>query len=159
MDKAAERPAPTRYHWLRLRTACHPTEDPAKVQAALRFVSGLGDAAFANAFQDTAMETHHGLALHICEVTVEKSRAIRDVLERVLALAGAVERLRATALQRTDDDGVFYFRLDKQAAAAGELILLDAEDAVQMRLKLEVYPATRDAAIAAVDAMLFSGRP
>jgi RNA binding exosome subunit len=148
-----------RYHWLKLRAVAHPTEDVAKVEASLRFVSGLDEAAFAAARKDTPMDTHHGLTLHVLEATVEKSRAIRDVLERVFALPGALDRLRATADARVDDDGILYLRLDKQAAHDGRLELLDGEDAVQARLKLESYPATRAAAVAAVQAMLASGRP
>lgn len=148
-----------RYHWLRLRAVAHPTEDAAKVEAALRFASGLDEAAFAAARKDTPMDTHHGLTLHVLEATVDRSRGIRDVLERVFALPGALERLRATAEARVDDDGILYLRLDKQAAAQGRLELMDGEDAVQVRLKLETYPATREAALAAVQALLASGRP
>jgi hypothetical protein len=105
------------------------------------------------------MDTHHGLTLHVLEATVEKSRAIRDVLDRVFALPGALDRLRDTVGSRVDDDGILYLRLDKQAACAGRLELLDGEDAVQLRLKLETYPATREAALAGITAILASGRP
>src|SRR5690242_16977414 len=110
---AVSGPAPLRYHWLRLRASCHPTEAPERVLDALRLASGLQGGEFAAALQDRALETHHGLPLHIYEVTVDRSRAIRDVLERVLALPGARERLAATVAARVDDDGVFYLRLDK----------------------------------------------
>ncbi len=148
----------TRYHWLRLRAACHPTEDQARVDAALRFVAGVADEEYAAGLVSTTMETHHGLPLVIAQETLERSRAIRDLLERIVAIPDALATLQSTVAARTDDDGVFYLRLDKQAAAAGELRLLDGEDAIQVRLKLEVYPSTRAAAIAAVSAML-AARP
>jgi len=150
---------PTRYHWLRLRAACHPTEDESRVKDALRFASGLDEPGFTGALQDTPMETHHGLPLHILEATVDRSRAVRDILERLFALDAALPTLRATLDRRVDDDGVLYLRLDKQAAAQGRLELLDGEDAIQIRLKLEVYPATRPAAVSALSALLESGRP
>ncbi len=156
---ADARPLPIRYHWLRLRAACHPTEEPGKVREALRFVAGLSEDDFAPAFEDDAMETHHGLPLHIFEVTVDKSRAIRDILQRIFALDGGLETLRRTIAKRIDDDGVFYLRIDKQAAAGGALALLDGEDAVQVRIKLEVYPSTREAALGALEKLLESGRP
>lgn len=151
--------ARTTYHWLRLRAMAHPTEDPAKVQQALRFVSGLDEKDFAAALRPTPMETHHGLTLTVYEVVVDHSRALRDVLARILALPGALARLAATLDARVDDDGILYMRVEKQAAFAGELRLGEGEDAVQMRLKVEAYPAGRKAALAVLRRMLESGRP
>lgn len=149
----------TTYHWLRLRAVAHPTEDPAKVQAALRFVSGLDEAAFGAALRPTPMETHHGLPLTVYEVVVDRSRPLRDVLARILALPGALPRLAATIDARVDDDGILYMRVEKQAAFAGELRLAEGEDAIQLRLKVEAYPAGRDAALGVLRRMLDSGRP
>jgi RNA binding exosome subunit len=151
--------ARTTYHWLRLRAVAHPTEDPAKVRTALRFASGLDQPDFAAALRESRLETHHGLPLLVFEVTLDKSRSLRDVLTRVFALPGALERLRETLAARVDDDGIFYLRVDKQAALRGDLRLLDGEDAVQLRLKVEAYPADRDAVLAALRRVLESGRP
>jgi RNA-binding protein len=154
----ADRPAPTKYHWLKLRCVAHPTEDTAKVLAALRFVSGLDEPRLAGALKDAAMESHHGLVQHVYEATLDRSRELRDLLDRVLALPEALQRLQATLEARTDEEGVLYLRLDKQAAFLGELRLTDGEDAIQLRLKLETYPATRAAALAGLDALLRRGR-
>lgn len=126
---------------------------------AIRTVAGVDETAVAAALQERPLETHHGLPLVVFELALDRSRDVRDVLGRLLDLDGARERLVATADARTDDDGVFYARLDKQAAARGELVLRDTEDAVQLRLKMETYPATREAALAAIRAMLAAGRP
>lgn len=149
----------TTYHWLRLRTVVHPTEDEAKVREALRFAAGLDGKAFPAVVQASRMESHHGLPLVVLEATLDRSRALRDVLARVLALPGALDRLRETLDKRVDDDGILYLRLGKQEAAQGQLALLDGEDAIQVRLKVEAYPAGRDAALKALQAMLDSGRP
>jgi RNA binding exosome subunit len=151
--------APLRYHWLRLRAVAHPTEELAKVREAVRFVAGLPEAEFAGSAAVTPMETHHGLTSHLVEASVERSRSLRDVLERVLAIPGARERLRATLEARTDEDGLFFVRLDKQAAAQGRLELTQGEDCVQLRLKVEAYPAGREAALALLGRLLESGRP
>lgn len=148
-------PAALRYHWIRLRATCHPTEDLAKVQAAVRFVAGVPDLEL----RDEAMDTHHGGTVHVVEGLLEKSRAVRDVLGRVLALPGARDDLAGTAEARTDDEGVVYLRVDKQEAAQGRLALTRGEDAVQMRLKFETYPATREAALESLRALLASDRP
>ena len=146
---------PLRYHWIRLRATAHPTEDLAKVEQALRNASGVPDLAV----KAEAMDTHHGGTVHVVEAALEKSRAVRDALGRILDLPGARDDLRATVEARTDDEGVFYVRLDKQEAFAGRLALTRGEDAIQLRLKMEHYPATREAALASLNAMLESGRP
>lgn len=148
-------PAALRYHWIRLRATAHPTEDLAKVEAALRNAAGAPDLDV----KAERMDTHHGGTVHVVEAVLDKSRAVRDALGRILALPGAREDLAATLEARTDDDGVFYLRLDKQEAFAGRLALTRGEDAVQLRLKMEHYPATREAALASLQALLESGRP
>lgn len=152
-----EAPGPLRYHWVRLRASCHPTEDLAKVMQAVRFVAGQDEAAFRP--QVTELESHHGGTVRLVEALLDKSRAVRDLLGRVLALPGARDDLKATLEARTDEDGVFYARLDKQEAFAERLALTRGEDCVQMRLKLEHYPATREAALASLARLLDAGRP
>jgi RNA binding exosome subunit len=84
---------------------------------------------------------------------------VRDALGRILDLPGARDDLRATVDARTDDEGVFYVRLDKQEAFAGRLALTRGEDAIQLRLKLETYPATRERALEALGRLLEMERP
>ena len=146
--------AALRYHWIRLRATAHPTEDLAKVEAAVRHAAGVPDLAV----KAEAMDTHHGGTVHVVEAVLDKSRAVRDALGRLLALPGARDDLAATLEARTDDEGVFYVRVDKQEAYAGRLALTRGEDAIQLRLKMEHYPATREAAVASLKALLVSER-
>src|SRR5947199_264959 len=81
------------------------------------------------------------------------------LLARLLAVPGAPERLLATLEARTDDDGLLFVRLDKQAAYQGRLELTQGEDCVQLRLKMEAYQAGRDASLAALRRMIASARP
>ena len=148
-----------RYHWLKLRAVAHPTEDLPKVRQALAYVSGLAPDALAAGLADLPMETHHGLTSHVLELTVSKSRALRDILERLFAVPGLVESVRKTIEARTDEDGVFFVRVDKQAAFQERLELTTGEDCVQLRLKMEAYPSGREASLAALDRLLGSGRP
>jgi RNA binding exosome subunit len=147
--------AALRYHWLRLRATCHPTEDLAKIESAVRFVAGVPDLPVGA----EVMESHHGGEVRIVAGVVDKSRGVREALARVFALPGARDDLAATVEARTDDDGVFYVRLDKQEAAQGRLVLTRGEDAVQARLKMEHYPATREAALESLRALLASDKP
>jgi hypothetical protein len=148
----ADRPAT--YHWIRLRAVAHPTEDLGRVRQAVRFVAG-GDVVL----HETQLETHHGLPQTVVECVLERSREVRGLLGRLFALAGALDQFRAELDRRTDDDGVFYARADKQEAYAGRLVLTGGEDCVQLRLKVEAYPAGREAALKVLDAVLASGRP
>lgn len=147
---------PLRYHWIRLRASCHPTEDLAKVEAAVRFVAGQDESTFRAEL--TPIESHHGGTVQLVEATLDKSRAVRDLLQRILDLPGAREALKASLDSRTDDDGVFYVRVEKQDALAGCLVLTRGDDCIQLRLKLEHYPATRAAALDALARLLDAGK-
>ena len=140
--------AGVRFHWAKLRATCHATEDEAKVAAALRLASGVPEAAV----EATELESHYGGSVRILEIRLEKSRPVRDLLDRILELPGARESLLATVERRTDDDGVLYLRLDKQAAVQGALRLLDGEDCIQVRFRPEVYPPSREGAVLAMRA-------
>lgn len=153
----AEKPQPLRYHWIRLRATCHPTEDLAKVSQAVAFVAGADPATFRP--EVTALDSHHGGTVQLVEHAVDKSRAVRDLLQRLLDLPGARDDFARSLDARVDDDGVFYARTDKQDAYAGKLTLTRGEDCVQLRLKLEHYPATREAAVEALGRLLASGKP
>ncbi len=142
------------YHWLRLRTTCHATEDPEKVRGALRAAAGTEALDTA----ETPLDSHYGGTVLLLEAKLDRSRALRDAVQRILDLPGALDELRSSLEARTDDDGVFYVRLDKQEAAQGRLALTRGEDAVQLRLKLQHHPATREAALAGLRHLLESGR-
>lgn len=146
------------YHWLRLRAVAHPTEDPSRVAAALRFVSGLDEDAFQAALAVSDLQTHHGLDLRVLSLSIDRSRTLRDVLARLLAIPGAIPHVAATLDARVDDDGILYLRLEKQAAYGHELRLGDGEDTIQVRLKVEAYPAGRPAALQALRGLLASGK-
>lgn len=149
-------PQPLRYHWIRLRANCHPTEELAKVQQAVQFVAGQDGKAFQPLV--TPLESHHGGTVQLVEATLEKSRQVRDLLQRILDLPGARDDLARSLEARTDEDGVFYLRVDKQDACGGKLTLTRGEDCVQLRLKLEHYPATREAALAALAQLLAAAK-
>ena len=137
--------APLRYHWLRLRAFVHATEDPAKVEAAIRTVAGDPELDVGR----TEVEGHHGGRLLILEATLDTSRLVKEALARLLAIPGARGDLEATLDPRTDEEGILHLRLDKQEAAQGRLALTRGEDAVQVRVKANVHPVTRAKAMAA----------
>ncbi len=136
-----------RCHWLRLRATAHATEDLDKVIDAVHALTGLPEEAFAAATEVTDIESHHGSTVHLVETIVKNQRPIRDVLARLLV---EPQRLLRELEARTDEDGIFYLRFDKQDALAGGITPTQGEDAVQVRFKPEVHPASRDRAMDAI---------
>lgn len=149
---AAARAAP--FHWLRLRATCHATEDEARVQEAVRFLSGLDPERFAAQTRLTRLESHYGGAVTLVETTLERSREIRAALAPVLE---AHRDLLAGELAERLDDETFYVRFDKQAACGGKRVLTRGDDAVQVRAKVVCHPANRENAMAALKAYLING--
>ena len=86
-----------RYHWIRLRAACHPTEDLAKVQAAVAFAAGTDTMTTI-----TDIESHHGGTVRLVEAVLDRSRDVRNVLQRILDLPGVREELAASLEARKD---------------------------------------------------------
>lgn len=142
---------PQRWHWLRLRTTCHPTEDHASVRVALQNCTGLDDEAFTKVLTETELDSHHGGAVVLMEVLLERARDIRGALAVLWADAGT---LPDEVEPRTDDHGVFHWRMGKQAAFAGRMETTRGDDAVQCRIKPEVHPVRRESAVAAIEAAL-----
>ncbi len=118
------------------------------MRAALQHCTGLDDEAFAEALEETRLESHHGGEVVLLEATLTRAKDIRGAL----GLLGDAEReeLSCAVEPRTDDQGVFTFRLSKQEAFEGNIRLTAGDDAVQLRLKPEVHPSSREAAMAAI---------
>jgi RNA binding exosome subunit len=142
--------APLRFHWARLRATCHATEDPERVVQAMAFVAGVDPGEFAKTVQRSEVESHHGGSFLILEAKLDKSRDAKALLTRMLELPDAGTRVLAKLDTKVDDDGVLFVRAGKQAAYEGRLELVDNDDCVQLRFRVEAYPATRDAIVAAL---------
>lgn len=126
------------FHYLDFRTFCYETEDPERVKAALRTILP----------EDIALETdetkgHHGDRILVFSARIETADDMRSVLNK-LRRVSSFEELLETAAERVDDDCAFYFRLDKQLAYTGEVAL---GTGIQLRGKVEAYPASRDRAV------------
>lgn len=144
-----------RFHWLRLRATAHATEDPERVRAAMRHLTGLEPDDFDALTKATAVDAHHGGDVHFFETTVKRSADVRRIITDLLATC---EGLDAEVDARTDDDGVFYLRFGKQDAYQGRTVPTRSDDAVQVRLKPMVHPASREGAMAVIHEVLAAGR-
>ena len=58
-----------------------------------------------------------------------------------------LQELRDTLGSRLDDDGNFFFRLDKQAAFEERIVLTTQDDVIAVKGKVKAYPNNRENAM------------
>jgi RNA binding exosome subunit len=131
---------------LDFRTFAQATEVEERVKKAMTFVSGCDEIAVDRS------EGYHGNKILIMTCTISRKADIRAFFRRLskddLAL------LLDSVDQRMDDDGQFFFRLDKQKAFMEELVISSGDDCVHVRAKVESYPKRREKALENAKAML-----
>jgi RNA binding exosome subunit len=133
---------------LSFRTFAHATEDPERVEKALRFVSG------AENVTRSSSTGYHGNPITVLEAKVTDSKHIKAVLR---SLGPETLRILRDSLdRRLDEESFFYFRLDKQEAFLERFVLADGEDVIAVRGKVKSYPQNRDNAMASMRNILES---
>lgn len=120
----------------------------------MQHLTGLDVEAFDALTEETQVEAHHGGDVRFFETTVKRSADVRRIVNE---LTGAVPDLGVELDARTDDDGVCYLRFGKQDAYQGRTVPTRSDDAVQVRIKPQVHPASREGAIAAMADALANG--
>jgi len=135
------------FHSVELRTVCHATEDPDRVERAMRTLSPDGR------LETETLEGHHGNPFRMMAVRLEDADAIRAFWRRVKD-AGAMPPLLATLDERVDDDAVLHLRFDKQKAHGGTLELARHDDVIAVRAKVAAHPAKRSNAVRVARAYL-----
>ena len=131
---------------LNLRTFCHATEDTEKVQKAMMFASGIDDTTV------THSEGYHGNKILIMECTLSRKVDIRSFFQRLSV--EDLKELLTTIDQRMDEDGLFFFRLDKQKSFMEELVIFSGDDCIHARARVESYPKRREKALENAKVML-----
>ncbi len=124
---------------LHARALCHATESLAKVEAAVGNVVGDAD------LEVSTTKGHHGNEITVVEATVSDAKGIATILARLGR--SALDEIISSLDSRLDDSNNLFFRIDKQAAYAGDLRLSSGEDVVSVRVHVNAYPAKRDVAI------------
>ncbi|MBW6518776.1 MAG: exosome subunit [ANME-2 cluster archaeon] len=144
-------------HYIALRTTAQATEDPEKVRSALDLFLPSYDSEKdgSDIVHETVAQGYHGNPIIVMEAEVKKKKDcqyITDLIRQNLGVAG-IERLINELPRRVDDDCNLFIRFDKQEAYHGKLVITSSSDAVLLRIKIEVYPARREAAIEAAREM------
>jgi RNA binding exosome subunit len=131
---------------LAFRAFAHATEDPQKVEKALKFVSGAEEIA------KTTSTGYHGNPIVIMEAKVTEGKALKAFF-RSLAKED-LKTLLETIERRVDEESFFFLRLDKQEAFLGNFRMAEGEDVIAVRGKIKSYPQNRENALAAMKKFL-----
>lgn len=125
------------FHYIDLRAFCYATEDEARVEQALRTL-------LPDEFDiDRAVsEGFHGDRIVVLSARVENAADVRHVLDRLSELD--LDAVEAELTERVDENCSLFLRLDKQAAYGGRI---EQGDGLELRAKVEAYPATKEAAV------------
>lgn len=148
-----------------LRAFAHATEDLRRVEDALAFAAGFDrvdetDAkGFASALTKMPSQGHFRNPIMIMNLLLGRAALVRRFWDRLLAQPAVRRSLASQAADRLDDDLVFWFRLDKQAAARGALRLAEGEDVLLVRAKLATYPKDRETGLAFLDRFFGAEEP
>ncbi|MCK4928212.1 MAG: hypothetical protein KAR76_00605 [Methanosarcinales archaeon] len=144
-------------HYIALRTTAQATEDPGKVRSTLDLFlppqNVVKDSP--DIVHETSTRGYHGNSIIIMETEVKKKKDCQYIIDHIrqnLGTAGK-ERLINELPLRVDDDCNLFIRFDKQEASQGRLAITNSSDAVHIRMKIEIYPARREAAIDAARKM------
>jgi len=131
---------------LDFRTFAQATEVEERVRKAMTFSSGCGEIAVDRS------EGYHGNKILIMTCTVSRKADIRSFFRRLSV--EDLSLLLESVDQRMDDDGQFFFRLDKQKAFLEELVISSGDDCIHVRAKVESYPKRREKALENAKVML-----
>jgi len=129
-----------RFLSVRLRAMAQATESEERVLQAIAFASGSDD------INRTITQGHFGNSIAVFEAELKKAAEIRRFTDSLVG-SGILPRLRNQIEARTDEGGVFHFRLGKQEAYAGKLEIASGRDVIDVRMKVGVYPARRVEAV------------
>lgn len=133
----------------RFRTYCHATEEEDRVRQALRYISGVPD----KEVREDRNKGYHGNEIKVLTATLKKGPKLTTFLERLTA-GGIFDSIGTEMGSRLDEDCVLYLRFDKQSAYLGEMRLDEGQDTIQVRLKVQTYPAKPDKAVEAIRAQV-----
>lgn len=127
---------------LAFRTFAHATEDPDRVEKALRFVSGAEEVKRSNS------TGYHGNPIIVLEARVTDSKSIKTLFRSLDR--EDLENLLDTLDRRLDEESFFFLRLDKQEAYQERFRMAEGEDVIAIRGKVKSYPQTRENAMEAM---------
>ena len=130
------------FHYVHLRAFAHETEDPARVAAALR--TAAQDEV---PVEETRAEGSHGNRILILDAEVKSAPAAKRIFGALLRDdPHGFDEMERTLRDRVDENLNVHFRLDKQEAYLGRVVLSRGEDAITVRGKVRSFESKRSGA-------------
>lgn len=134
-------------HYINLRVIAHSTEDKSRVLKALDFLLSdiRGDSSINDFVETLDVDGHYGNSITIFSGQITRksdSKAIVDVIRGNMSDDDLL-RLRDEMPERLDEDQIFHFRIDKQAAFKETVKLTSSADAIAIKVKIATYPKDR----------------
>ena len=135
-------------HHITFRTSIAATESDDRVKTALSLFL------FDNETHSTQTEGHFGNPIIILEGK-DRGKDCARFMELVKSnlSENELEILKEERCERIDDDCCFHIRFDKQAAFEGKVKIATTPDAIVAKIKLKAFPAKREKAIIAAEAL------
>lgn len=131
---------PGAFHWMRIQEFCYATEDEERVGEA--FGALVGEEAEVDV---DISEGEHGNRMQIFQCRLTRQKEYKDLFARLGD--GIVSQILDEVEDRVDEDGMLYFRLDKQKAVQGTWELTHTGDSIAVTGKVAANPAKREVAV------------
>lgn len=142
-------------HHIILRVNAHSTEDKSRVRNALDFFllnsiskSKIRDGNTDDIVEITNVEGYYKNPISTLSANITRkqdclafARFVRENMH-----PQDVELLRSEMPDRLDDEQLFHFRLDKQAAYLNKVKLTSSSDAITVKVKIATFPKNREQA-------------
>ena len=135
-------------HHIILRVNAHSTEDRSRVRSALDFFllnsvsKSIKDGNTDDIVEITNVDGYYNNPISTLSANITRkqdclafARFVRENMH-----PGDVELLRSEMPDRLDDEQLFHFRLDKQAAYQNEVKLSSSSDAITVKAKIATFP-------------------
>jgi hypothetical protein len=120
--------------WIRARTYCHATEDEERVNRALSAAVAGGRGS------RQVLQGQFGNAVVLLAREIDHAAEFRETWSQ-WSTAGLPAALLPAVEDRVDANGILHFRLDKQKAYQGILVLSLGGDPIDVQVKLKAFPA------------------
>lgn len=142
-------------HHIILRVNAHSTEDKSRVRNALDFFllnsiskSKIRDGNTDDIVEITNVDGYYNNPISTLSANITRkqdclafARFVRENMH-----PQDVELLRSEMPDRLDDEQLFHFRLDKQAAYLNKVKLTSSSDAITVKVKIATFPKNREQA-------------
>lgn len=127
-------------HYVDVRAFCYATEVAERVEAALRAVHPGLDGPGEVTIERTSTEGHFGHPIDVLEARLSTADQVGTVFARLHA-HGVLDRLAAELPERLTGDNELFVRVDKQTAYTDDRLV--PGEGIELRAKVEAYPAKR----------------